>query len=359
MSDWEGTTLISYIFSVENGRDRVGKRAVTIMINSDTGEFMGIRTSGYETLEKLEKRPLLWERGANAVPEDVATPTISTIGSQQGDEDASRTKGQSNVSSTGKVSETSASEQENGEKNESETAKRDREYVEAIGAKGKPVIIKKNIFEKNANDHQDLTADQSREILSSALYNPNLYGQNKKASQPYRWVVINTKDAKGKNRLVLLEVNETKDNVEVVHWHYLRENALETLKRQTKREGGLILILPSSDTEEAGGLSSRTSGLSSAGKVSETSASEQENAGKNSGGVFRKGYRNNKKEVWSASEAQNKQSATDNTLWKTDKSDSPETPNGNVSNSSTGKVSETSETAQENARKKWEVAIPI
>ena len=60
----------SYIFSVENGRDRVGKRAVTIMIDSDTGEFMGIRTSGYETLEKLEKRPLLWERGANAVPED-------------------------------------------------------------------------------------------------------------------------------------------------------------------------------------------------------------------------------------------------------------------------------------------------
>jgi len=151
----------------------------------------------------------------------------------------------------------------------------------AIGAKGKPVVIKKNIFEKNANDHQDLTANQSREILSSALYNPDLYGQNKKASQPYRWVVINTKDAEGKNRLVLLEVNETKDNVEVVHWHYLDNRGVEKIKRQAAREDGQLLILPSDNTEEVGALSDPTQGLSSAGKVSETSASEQENGEKN------------------------------------------------------------------------------
>lgn len=48
----------------------------------------------------------------------------------------------------------------------------------AIGANGKAVIIKKNIFEKNARDHRDLKPSQSREILKTALYTPDLYGQN-------------------------------------------------------------------------------------------------------------------------------------------------------------------------------------
>ena len=47
----------------------------------------------------------------------------------------------------------------------------------------------------------------------------------------------------------------------------LRYKALETLKRQAEREGGHILILPSDNSKEAGGLSSRTLDLSSAGKV--------------------------------------------------------------------------------------------
>ena len=59
--------------------------------------------------------------------------------------------------------------------------------------------------------------------------------------------------------------------------------------------------------------------------------------GVNSGGVFRKGYGNNKKEVWSASEVQNKQSATDSTLRDEDKSDNPTTPNGNVPSTSDDK----------------------
>jgi hypothetical protein len=106
----------SYIFSVENNRKRVGRRAVTIMINSKTGEIMGIRTSGYETLKNIQERPLLWERGADAAPEDVATPTITAIEPQQGDESTSRTKGQSNVSSNGKVINEQSTLQENGEK---------------------------------------------------------------------------------------------------------------------------------------------------------------------------------------------------------------------------------------------------
>ena len=74
--------------------------------------------------------------------------------------------------------------------------------------------------------------------------------------------------------------------------------------------------------------------------------------GVNSGGVFRKGYGKNKKEVWSASEVQNEQSATNSTLREEDKSDNPSTPNGNVPTTSFGKDSKLSDTKQENWQEK-------
>lgn len=135
----------------------------------------------------------------------------------------------------------------------------------AIGANGKPIIIKKNIFKRNSQVHPEVSPQQAREILSSALYRPDLYGQNQKTSRPYNWIVISTKDSAGQNRLVVLEVNENKDNVEIIHWYNARNSSIEQIKRQAQKEGGLILILPS-ETEEAGGLSSRQSGLSSEGK---------------------------------------------------------------------------------------------
>lgn len=68
------------IFSIENGRKRIGKRAITILINSENGQFYGLKTSGYETINGLNKRPLLWERGAKDVSSstDAASASVST-----------------------------------------------------------------------------------------------------------------------------------------------------------------------------------------------------------------------------------------------------------------------------------------
>jgi hypothetical protein len=130
----------------------------------------------------------------------------------------------------------------------------------ALGTDGKPVIIKKNIFERNAERHKDLSPSQSRGILFSALYNADLYGQNQKAKRPYNWVVINTKDEKGHNRIVLLEINPSKNAVEIIHWHYVNDKNLGLIKKQAIREGGQVLILPSENSEEVGGLSNLTDG---------------------------------------------------------------------------------------------------
>ena len=140
---------------------------------------------------------------------------------------------------------------------------------DAIGANGKPVVIKKNIFEKNGKSHKDLSASQSREILTEALYHANLYGQNQKTSRPYNWILIHNAE---KHSSVILEVNHNKDNVEIVNWHYLDDVTLKQKERQAVKEGGLILTL-----ESAAGNTHNN--LSSGGKVT-AKASKKQGKGK-------------------------------------------------------------------------------
>ena len=124
-----------------------------------------------------------------------------------------------------------------------------QKVADVLGTGGKPVIIKKNIFEKNKKRHGDLSPEQSRNILLNALYSPHLYGNNQKASRPYNWILIH--NAK-KHSSVVLEVNHNKDNVEIVNWHYLDDETLKQKERQAIKEGGRILTLESAagDTHE-------------------------------------------------------------------------------------------------------------
>ena len=157
--------------------------------------------------------------------------------------------------------------------------------ADALGANGKRVVIKRNIFERNKQKHGDLTPEQSRGILSKALYHPTLYGQNQKVKRPYNWVVISTGE-KGKRKLVLLEVSNSKENIEIVHWHFIDEHGLNKIRRQAEREDGQLLILPSeSDSEEVGALSDPTQGLSSDSKNSDYNRGEQGKGEKNKAGT--------------------------------------------------------------------------
>ena len=142
------------------------------------------------------------------------------------------------------------------------------EVQRVLSTEGKRVIIKKNILGRNAIRHDELTPEMSRAILKEALYNPTLYGQNKPLSRPNNWIVINVPDGKGNNKLVVLEVNDNKDNIEIVHWYEVDQRGLEKIKRQAEREDGQLLILPSESSEEAGALSGPTSDMPSADKGS-------------------------------------------------------------------------------------------
>ena len=145
---------------------------------------------------------------------------------------------------------------------------------EAIGSDGKPVIIKKNIFEKNWLNHK-FPFDESRKILKSALYDTDLVGQTQPTKKPLHWVAIKLDD---KSPIVILEVNESKDNTEIVGWYTLDERNLERIKRQANKNGGELIVLSPKDKVES--LSTPLEDLSSDGKGTQNSNNKQEKAEK-------------------------------------------------------------------------------
>ena len=149
-----------------------------------------------------------------------------------------------------------------------------KNVADAIGTQGKPVIIKKNIFEKNHTAHSELTPEQSRDILGKALYNTTFVGQAQPIRRPDYWVAVQTSD---KNAITVLEVNHNKDNVEIVGWRWIDSKGLSKLRRQAEREGGQFLILTSEDAAAA--LSALPSDMPSANKDSKISANSQPLAG--------------------------------------------------------------------------------
>ena len=118
---------------------------------------------------------------------------------------------------------------------------------EAIGANGKPVVIKKNIFEKNWKSHK-FSFEESRVILNSALYDADLVGRTQPSNKPLHWVAIKLDE---KSPIVVLEVNNNKDNVEIVGWYTLDERNLGRIKRQAEKNGGELIMLSPKDKVES------------------------------------------------------------------------------------------------------------
>ena len=150
------------VFSIENGRKRTGKRAVTVLINSDNGEFYGLKTSGYEGIKGLEKRPLLWERGANeSSSTDAASASVTTgKGSISGEQSGS------------------ASHQGNGlhgkDSNNSSNGNGSNETL--TFADGTPVPMMKDTKGRETADYSQMTPEQGAEWMSSQ------FGENAEAA---------------------------------------------------------------------------------------------------------------------------------------------------------------------------------
>lgn len=148
------------IFSIENGRSRTGRRAVTILLDSQRGEYYGIKTSGYERIEGLHKRPLLWEKGAKKTSATgVAPANVTTNETQQGNELTGSASNHGN-DPMGKVTESSEELQEKEDKFTPAPIEDGEDYVDyaarvaAVKAQHDAIKAAENATDTNPTDGQ-------------------------------------------------------------------------------------------------------------------------------------------------------------------------------------------------------------
>lgn len=138
----EGNKPNTYIFSIEKGRSRTGKRAVTLVLPSKSGEYLGVSSSGYEKVSRLKERALLWEEGANneAPTTETASANVTTPSATQGGMTGGSASNQSNALSQGKDSEKEIAE---GEANDGNQDDLSIEEKEALLSKAKQELEEK------------------------------------------------------------------------------------------------------------------------------------------------------------------------------------------------------------------------
>ncbi len=93
----------TFIFSAEGTRSISARRAVTFVLEYDKGEWLGIKTVGYDRIPNLKELTTLWEKGeGNSSTTGVAPANVSSEQPSQGNQAAGIASNQSVVISDGK-----------------------------------------------------------------------------------------------------------------------------------------------------------------------------------------------------------------------------------------------------------------
>lgn len=109
------------------------------------------------------------------------------------------------------------------------------EDVAKVGSKvNKPVLLKKNIIDRNRVEHSDLTDDDFQNIIANALYTPSEIFSANKDKPYYHFAKVIEVNSKGKPEigLALLDVDENKENFEIVHAHLMRGRSFKSIKNR-------------------------------------------------------------------------------------------------------------------------------
>lgn len=130
-----------------------------------------------------------------------------------------------------------------------------QEIFKKLNKSEKPIILKKNIIEKNKNNHPEVNIEEYNDILSKGLYQTDVVFKTKKDDDYFNFIHYD----KNSNSQVLVELSETKDNYEIVNFYKLSDKSIQRkLKQAIKRidnEGGQVLIDIKDKTSKVGDLS--------------------------------------------------------------------------------------------------------
>lgn len=108
-----------------------------------------------------------------------------------------------------------------------------QDTLEQYGFEDKPVLLKKNIVEKNKLNHPYITDDMAREIIGNSLYKPEAILKANKDKPAYHNFITRLKD--DKNSIVLLELSDEKENYEIVNYHYISDDGINRKEKIDKK----------------------------------------------------------------------------------------------------------------------------
>ena len=108
--------------------------------------------------------------------------------------------------------------------------------LEKIGTdKNRPVLLKKEVIDRNRTEHPDVSGDDMRKIIGAALYRPNeIFIANPEKPNYYHYASFVELSEKGRAKMgmTLLDIDARKECFEIVHMHYV---GLQGLQRAIKK----------------------------------------------------------------------------------------------------------------------------
>lgn len=112
--------------------------------------------------------------------------------------------------------------------------------LKLLGKEQKPVVIKPNIVIKNKTNHPELDINDYNGILENGLYNAKYLLNTEPIKKPNYYNFIAPRN--GYNDHVLIELNVTKDNYEIVGWHIISDKGLKAKIKNANKNGGQSII---------------------------------------------------------------------------------------------------------------------
>lgn len=100
--------------------------------------------------------------------------------------------------------------------------------MDKYNLKDKPIKLKQNIIKRNQTRHPDISISDYKKIIGLSLYNPNKVFKSDKNN----YLCFIGEENKKKFTDVVLDVQETLENYEIVHFYWLNDKKLNKIEKR-------------------------------------------------------------------------------------------------------------------------------
>ena len=105
--------------------------------------------------------------------------------------------------------------------------------IKQYGFKEKKIRLKKDIIDRNKNEHADISDEDAIRIFANTLYKPETVLKANKDKPSYHHFITRTDDRH--NDLLLLDLSETEEYYDIVHYFVVRNRSRNKLEKLDKK----------------------------------------------------------------------------------------------------------------------------